>query len=180
MACRGIAGIIGLFAVGIGMYPVGISAQTTARVGFVNTTLILQQTPGFDAADSTITAMRVDFQQVADSLQDQLAAAVTGADQQQLLLNPETGAAQFDSLQGMNDQIRAQLEEMQNQVLVRQRELLAPLELRIRTVIDGLRAERGLAVVFDVSNPNFAALSANPSLDLTDVVISRLRGSGSP
>ena len=179
MACRGIAGFIGLVAVGIGMCPASTGAQTVARVAYVNTTAILQQTPGFDAADSAIAAMRVEFQQEADSLQAQLAAAVTGGEQQQLLFNPETGEAQFDSLQGLNDQIRARLEEMQNQVLVRQRELLAPLEQRVGTVIDGLRAERGLAVVFDVSNPNFALLSADPSMDLTDVVISRLRGSGS-
>lgn len=180
MVCRAIAGFMGLVAIGICMYPASIDAQTEGRIAYVNTTAILQQTPGFDAADSTITALRIDFQQEADSLQAQLAAAVAGGEQQQLLLNPETGQAQFDSLQGLNDQIQARLEDMQNQVLVRQRELLAPLELRIRTVIDGIRAERGLAVVFDISNPNFALLSAGPSLDLTDFVISRLQGSGSP
>ena len=180
MACRGIAGFVGLVAVGISMYPASVRAQTVARVAYVNTTAILQQTPGFAAADSTLTAMRVGFQEEADSLRAQLAIAVIGADQQQLLLNPETGAAQFDSLQGLDDQIRARLTEMQNQVLVRQRELLTPLEVRIRTVIDGLRAERDLAVVYDVSSPSFAGLSADPSADLTDIVISRLRGSGSP
>lgn len=180
MTRRAIAVSLGLVAVGISVYPVSVSAQTDIRVGYVNTTAILQQTPGFAAADSAITAMRAEFQQQADSLQIQVASAVTGLEQQQLLLNPETSEAQFDSLQGLNDQVQARLREMQNQVLARQRELLEPLEQRIRTVIDGLRAERGLAVVFDVSNPNSALTSAGPSLDLTEIVISRMRDSGSP
>ena len=180
MARWGIAVSIGLVAVGIGVYPAGISAQTAVRVGYVNTTAILQQTPGYDAADSTITAMRMGFQQEADELQAQLASAVTGMDQQQLTLNQEMGEAQLDSLQGLNARVQARLEEMQTQVLVRQRELLAPLEQRIRTVIDGVRAERGFAVVIDISNPNSGIFSADPSLDLTALVVSRLRGSGSP
>ena len=180
MARRSIAVTLGLVAVGIGVYPVTVSAQTDILVGYVNTTAILQRTPGYAAADSAITAMRAVFQQEADSLQIQLASAVTGVEQQQLLLNPETSETQFDSLQGMNDQVQARLREMQNEVLVRQRELLEPLEQRIITVIDGLRAERGLAVVFDVSSPNSAIASAGSSLDLTEIVISRLQGSGSP
>jgi len=180
MARWGIAVSIGLVAVGIGVYPASISAQTVVRVGFVNTTTILQQTPGYDAADSTITAMRAEFQQEANQLQAQLASAVAGPDPPQLLLSAEMSEAQLDSLQGLNDRVQARLREMQNQVLVRQRELLAPLEERIRTVIDGVRAERGLAVVIDIASPNAGVLSADPSVDLTALVISRLRGSGSP
>jgi len=177
MARRAIAVSVVLVAVGLGVYPASISAQTNVRVGYVNTTTILQQMPGFEAADSTIAAMRAGMQWEADSLQAQLASAVTGAEQQQLLLNPETGEAQFDSLQGLNDRIQARLEEMQTQVLARQRELVAPLQQQMRTAIEAIRAERGLAVVFDVANPNSAIFSVDYALDLTEVVLARLRGS---
>jgi len=176
MAHWGIVVTLGLVVVGVGASPADGSAQTVGQVGYVNTATILQQTPGYDAADSTITAMRAGFQQEADELQSQLAAAFTTLDQQQLMLNPQAREEQLDSLQGLNDQIQARLQEMQTQVLERQRELLAPLEQRIQAVIDGVRAERGLAVVLDVANPNSATISADPSLDLTALVISRLQG----
>lgn len=180
MARWGIAVSIGLSVVGVGAWPAAGGAQTVRQIGYVNTTAILRQTPGYDAADSTITAMRAAFQQEANDLQSQLGTAVTAIDQQQLMLNPQAREAQLDSLQGLNDRVQARLQEMQNQVLARQRELLAPLEQRIQAVIEGVRAERGLAIVFDVANPNSAILSADPALDLTALVISRLRGSGSP
>jgi outer membrane protein len=180
MARWGIAVSIGLVVAGMGVCPAGSRAQTVGKIGFVNTTVILRQTPGYNAADSTITAMRARFQQEADELQSQLASAVTNFDQQDLTLNPQTREGQLDSLQGLNDRIQTRLQEMQNQVLERQRELITPLEQRIGIVIDGVRAERGLAVVFDAANPNAGILSADPSLDLTAFVISRLQGSGTP
>jgi outer membrane protein len=178
MARWGIVATLGLVVVGIGASPADGSAQTVGQVGYVNTTTILQQAPGYDAADSTITAMRAGFQQEADSLQAQLASGLAVFDQQELMLNPQAREEQLDSLQGLNDQIQARLQEMQNQVLERQRELITPLEQRIQTVIEGVRAERTLALIFDVANPNSTIISADPSLDLTSLVISRLQGAG--
>jgi len=137
----------------------------------------MRQTPGFDAADSILAEMRAGFQQEANELQSQIATAVTTMDQQQLTLNAGTRDAQLDSLQQMNARAQARIEEMQGLVQQRQNELLAPLEQRIRTVIDGVRAERDLAVIFDLANPNAAIVSADPVLDLTALVISRLQGS---
>lgn len=180
MARWGIAASIGFVIAGIGVCPAGSAAQTVGQIGFVNTSVILRQTPGYDTADSTITAMRAGFQQEADGLQAQLASAMTDLDQQQLTLNEQAREDQLDSLQALNDGIQARLQEMQNQVLERQRELLAPLEQRIGAVIDGVRAERGMAVIFDAANPNTGILSADPSLDLTALVISRLQGTETP
>jgi hypothetical protein len=41
-----------------------------------------------------------------------------------------------------------------------------------------VRAERNLAVIFDAANPNSTIVSADPTLDLTALVIGRLQGSG--
>ncbi len=65
-------------------------------------------------------------------------------------------------------------------ILERQRELIAPLAQRMLTVIDGVRAERNIAVVFDVANPNSTIISADPAMDLTTLVISRLQAAGAP
>ena len=178
MARWGSVVFLGLVFFGIGASPADGSAQTAGQVGYVNTTTVLQQTPGFGVADSTLAAERAVFQQEADELRSQLDSAMAAFDQQELVLSPQVREERLDGLQTLNTRVQARLQEMQNQVLERQQELIAPLEQRIQTVIDGIRAERGLALVFDVSNPNSTIVSVDPSMDLTALVISRLQGAG--
>lgn len=147
----------------------------SAQVAYVNTDVILQRTPGYGAADSILAAERAVYQQEADLLQTQLDSGMTAFDQQRLVLSPQAREERLDALRDLNQRVQTRLQEMQNVILERQRELVEPLEQRISTVIDGIRAERNLAVIFDVANPNSTIISANPALDLTALVISRLQ-----
>jgi outer membrane protein len=156
-----------------------VAPGAAAQVGFVNTDLILQQTPGYGAADSALVSEGAVFQQEAEALQTQLDSARGAFDQQQLMLSPQAREEQVDRIRTLNDRVQARLQEMQNQHLERQRELVTPLEQRIQTVIDGVRAERNLAMIFDVASPNSAVISTDPSLDLTALVITRLQGTES-
>jgi Skp family chaperone for outer membrane proteins len=149
-------------------------------VAFVNTDMILRQTPGYEAADSTHAAERRVSQQEANRLQQQLDSAMTAFDQQQLVLSPQAREEKVNELRALNDRVQSRLQELQNQDLERQRELVAPLESRIQAVIDGIRAERNLAMIFDAANPNSAIISADPTLDLTSLVISRLQNPETP
>jgi len=99
-------------------------------------------------------------------------------DQQQLVLSPQAREEKVTEIRELNDRVQGRMQEMQNQMLERQRELVAPLEQRLQAVIDGIRAERNLAVVFDVANPNSTIISANPALDLTPIVVERLQAAG--
>jgi Skp family chaperone for outer membrane proteins len=160
--------------------PSSVWAQAAGGIGLVNTELVLRQTPGYDAADSTLAAERAVFQAEANSLQEQLDSAMAAFDQQQLVLSPQAREEKVTELRQLNERIQNRLQELQNQDLERQRELVTPLENRIQTVIDGIRAERNLAIVFDVANPNTTIISADMTLDLTALVISRLQAAGTP
>ena len=50
---------------------------------------------------------------------------------------------------------------------------------RRESVIDGVRAERTLAIIFDVAAQGNNIVSADRTLDLTPIVVSRLRSGGS-
>ena len=179
MARWGSAVILGLAVVGASVHPAVSSAQAVGQVGYVNSTTVLQQTPGYGVVDSILTAERAVYQQEADVLQAQVDSALTAFDQQQLVLSPQAREEKMTELDELNDRVQARLREMQNQVLQRQRELVTPLEQRIQTVIDGIRAELNLAVVFDVANPNSNIISVDPPVDLTELVVSRLQAAGS-
>jgi len=160
--------------------PVDVNAQTSGGIGFVNTEQILRQTPGYEAADSTLSAERAVFQSEADALQAQLDSAAAAFDQQQLVLSPQAREEKVNELRDLSDRVQARLQELRNQDMERQRELVTPLEARIQTVIDGVRAERNLAVIFDVANPNTTIISVDMTLDLTALVISRLQAAATP
>ncbi len=176
----GIAATAVLVGAGLGMNPTHADAQGTSSIGFVNTETILRQTPGYDAADSTLAAERAVYQLEANTLQAQLDSAMAAFDQQQLVLSPVAREEKVTELRDLNDQIQTRLQEMQDQVLERQRELIAPLEQRIQSVIDGVRAERNISIVFDIANPNSSIIAADPAADLTTLVISRLQAAGAP
>lgn len=181
MARWGIAAtLLGLVVVGLSASPADAGAQTASRVGFVNTETILRQTPGYAAADSTLAAERTVFQQEAIALQAQLDSAMTAFDRQQLVLSPQAREEKVTELRTLNERVQSRMQELQNQDVARQRELVAPLEMRIQSVIDGIRAERNLALIFDAANPNSAIISADPALDLTALVISRLQAAETP
>ena len=180
MARGGIVATLGLVAVGLGASPTDAVAQAGGGIAFVNTETILRGTPGYEAADSTLAAERAAYQQEADALQTQLDSAMTAFDQQQLVLSPQAREEKVTELRTLNDRNQARMDELRNQDMERQRALVAPLELRIQQVIDGLRAERNLAMIFDAANPNSAIISADPLLDLTDLVVSRLQAAGTP
>jgi Skp family chaperone for outer membrane proteins len=179
MARWGFAATLGLLAVGICVSPTDTSAQGSG-IAFVNTETILRGTPGYDAADSILAAERAAYQQEATGLQTQLDSAMTAFDQQQLVLSPQAREEKVTELRTLNDRVQARMEELQNQDMARQRELVAPLEVRIQQVIDGVRAERNLSMIFDSANPNSAIISADPLLDLTELVVSRLQAAGTP
>ena len=180
MACRRIVLTLGLLVVGIGVSPLETVGQNAPRIGYVNTELILRQTPGYDAADSTLAAERAVAQQEVNGLQAQMDSAMAAFDQQQLVLSPQAREEKVGELQALNDRIQARIQELQDRDLERSRELVTPLEARIQAVIDGIRAERNLAIVFDVANPGSAIISADPTLELTSEVISRLQAAGTP
>ena len=167
--------------VGIGAIPATESegaVQGATAVGYVNSDAILQQTPGFAEADSTFRAEFQGFEQEITVLRQQLDSAAAAFEQQRIVLSPAASEDKMNELQAMSEQAQARETQLQTRAAERQRELMAPLQTRIQTVLDGVRAERNLAIIFDVANPQTGIVSADPALDLTQLVVSRVQGAG--
>jgi len=170
-----------LVLVGIGAIPAVESerpAQGTTAVAYVNSDAILQQTPGFAEADSTFRSEFQVFEQEIATLRQQLDSAAAVYEQQRIVLSPAASEDKMNELQALSQQAQSREQQLQARASERQRELMAPLQSRIQTVLDGVRAERNLAIIFDVANPQTGIVSADPLLDLTQLIISRVQGTG--
>jgi len=171
-----------LVIVGIGALPAtdGFSPTQQGRIAiaYVNSDAILQQTPGYAQADS---AFRVDFeafQREIQTLEEKLDSALNAYQQQEVVLSPAVREEKADELNAMNRQLQVRRQELTSRAQERERELMAPLQQRIQTVLDGVRAERNLAMIFDVASPTTNIISADPTLDLTPVIVQRVQGAG--
>ncbi len=171
-----VCSVFAAFAFGL----VPASGQTATGIAYVNTEVILRQTPGYDAADSALAADRAVWQAELNGLREQLDSAQAAYEQQELVLSPQAREERISELQALLQRAQAREQEIQQLNLERQRELVTPLEARIQGVIDGIRAERNLAMIFDVGNPTPIIISVDRSLNLTELVIERLQAAGGP
>ncbi|MDH4046180.1 MAG: OmpH family outer membrane protein [Gemmatimonadota bacterium] len=171
---------IGLAAVGaaaaVTLAALPSPPQSGSTFAVVNTEVVLQQTPGFTAAESTWNAEVAIIRADLEGLSQTLDSALRAFDQTSIGLSPTARQEKQDELQRLNRQYQQRTTDAQARAEQRQRELMAPLQTRIQAVVDGIRAERNLGLVFDVAAPGNNVMSADPTLNLTALVVRRLQG----
>jgi outer membrane protein len=147
----------------------------SAKIAYVNTQAILKQTPGYVKAESTFTKELANYRVEVQKLQATLDSAASDFDQQSVMLSPTQRAAKRKDLQAQQQKLEQRTQELQQQAATRERELLDPIQSKVNSVIEGVRAAGNYAMIFDVSAPNNGIVTADKSLDLTQRVIQQLK-----
>ena len=107
----------------------------------------------------------------------QFDSTVAAYQQSSVGLSAAQRQAKEADLRRQQQQLDQRTNELRQRAQERERELVSPLEDRVKAVIEGLRAERNIGIVFDVAAPGGGIVAADPSLDLTAVVVQRLKAS---
>jgi outer membrane protein len=154
------------------------AAASAARFAWVNSQLIIRQVPGYAAAESTLNIDIAGFRTEVERMQTQLDSIVRAYDQQQVVLSPTARTTKQQEIREMQQRLQQRYGELQTRAAERERELVAPLEERVKGIIEGLRAERNLAFIFDVGAPGNNIVAADRTLDLTALVVQRLQQAG--
>jgi outer membrane protein len=167
---------LGVIVVGMaGTGPLAAQQGGSAKIGYVNTQAILKQTPGYTKAESTFTKELEGYRGEVQKLQATLDSAAADFDQQSVMLSPTQRAAKRKDLQAQQQKLEQRTQELQQKAATRERELLDPIQTKVNSVIEGVRAAGNYAVIFDVSAPNNGIVTADKSLDLTQRVIQQLK-----
>jgi outer membrane protein len=145
------------------------------KIAYVNTQAILKQTPGYVKAESTFTKELATYRVEVQKLQASLDSAASDFDQQSVMLSPTQRAAKRKDLQAQQQKLEQRTQELQQKAATRERELLDPIQTKVNSVIEGVRAAGNYAMIFDVSAPNNGIVTADKSLDLTQRVIQQLK-----
>ena len=93
------------------------------------------------------------------------------------MLSPTNRDAGRKRLEAQQAALEQRQQELQQRAVARRGELLAPIEQRVTAIIEGLRAESNITMVFDVSTQGSNILTADKACDLTQRVVDRLKSS---
>jgi outer membrane protein len=171
---RLISSLIGLTAVLFMATPTALVGQVGAKIAFVDSRLILQQTPGYSAADSQFTRELGAWRAEIQRLQASLDSAARDFEQSSVVLSPSARDSKRQDLIQQQQTLEQRAADLETRAGTRQRELLDPIEQRVNAAIEKVRSSGSYAMVFDVGSPGSGIVAADPSLDLTRVVIDEL------
>jgi outer membrane protein len=172
---RLVLSLVGLAALTLGVIPVTAEGQGAGpKLGFVDSRLILQSTPGYQAADSQFTRELGSWRAEIQRLQASLDSAARDFEQSSVVLSPSARDAKRQDLMTQQATLEQRAAELETRATDRQRELLDPIEQRVNGAIETVRAAGGYAFVFDVGSPGSGIVAADRTLDLTEMVLQEL------
>ncbi|MBI4419680.1 MAG: OmpH family outer membrane protein [Gemmatimonadetes bacterium] len=170
-----------LFLAALG-FPSTVSAQagpSGTRVAWLDLQQVLKGAPGYAAAESTFTKEMKAFQAEVEKLQQQFDSTLNEYQKQQVVLSPSAKQTKETQLRQMQQTLQQRAGDLQTKAQQREQELVRPIEDRVRGVIEGVRAERNIAIIFDVSpQAQSSIIAADKSLDLTATILQRLKAGG--
>jgi outer membrane protein len=150
--------------------------QSSVRLAYVNSQSILQQMPGYAAAESTYNKELEGFQNEMLRMRQQFDSTVQAYQQSAVGLSSAQRQTREAELRRQQQQLEQHSNDLRQRADQRQTELMKPLEDRVKAVIEGVRAERSIGLVFDIAAPGGGIVAADQSLDLTTLVVQRLKG----
>ena len=158
------------------VFAAGASAQQ-GQVVYINSQQIVAAAPGAREAQTTLESEMASMRTEVQQMEATLDSMMTVYDQRQVMLSPEAKRQMQDEIRTRQREFQQRAMQMDQQASQRQAELLQPIMARVQQVIDGLRTERGYALVLDAAEGGI--VSADPSLDITQEVLNRLRSTAS-
>jgi hypothetical protein len=93
-------------------------------------------------------------------------------------LTPAARQARETEIRNLQQRAQQRATELDQQASQREAALTRPIMLRVNAVIEGIRAEFNYAMIFDAAATGGALVTADQTLDISPLVIERLRAAG--
>ena len=148
------------------------------RLAYINSQVILANTPGRAEAESLFAREMVGFRAEAQRLQQQLDSTIAEYNRTGLVLSPTARAAREADIRTQQQRAQTRAQELDQTAQQREAQLTAPIMQRVNAVIEGIRAEFNIAMIFDAAGQGATLVTADRSLDISPLVIQRLQAAG--
>src|SRR5437762_4385686 len=149
-----------------------------AKIGYINSAVILQQAPGRAEAEAQFDREVGVYRQQIQRMDDSLRTLMAAFDREAPKLDSATRETRRTSIGQREVEYQTRARGLDSTMQARQAELVKPIMQRVQTVIETIRSEDGYAVILDVGAQVSVVVAADKKLDLTDRVLARLRSQG--
>lgn len=156
--------------------PAALKAQQGGqKLAFINSRAVLLATPGYAQAESTYNRELADFRAEVERLQSSLDSMAADFEQKSVMLSATARTAKRKEIDDRRARMETRAQELRDKAAQREQELIAPIHSRVNDAIEGIRADGGYAMIFDVSANDGLIVTADKSLDLTQKVIDKVK-----
>jgi outer membrane protein len=149
--------------------------QVQHKVAYLNASRILQDAPGAADARTAVQQEEQALQQKVKLLEDSITKMVQQYDARRQTMTADARRREEERLSAVETEMQATAQRLNLESNQRKQEIMQPVLNRVDDVIEAIRKEHGYAIIFDVTSRAIA--SADTTLDLTQQVLTRLRGS---
>jgi outer membrane protein len=169
-----------LAAATLALAPSAFAQTAPVKLAYINSQKILAEAPGRAEAEATynkeMATARAQLQQMDDSLKGMVATYEKDAPG----LDSARKEARGKTIRDTEAAFTQRAQDLNNQMQQRQADLARPLMDQVSQVLDQVRSQGGYTMIFDVGAQGSALVSADKSLDLTDMVLAKLKALGPP
>ena len=177
---RGIVGsAVALLAL-VALAAPAAAQQGALRVAYVNSQRIMEVAPGRAEAEGQFEREVGAYRQQLQRMEDSLRTLAQAYERDQAGLTPQVRQQRAQAVQAQEASFQARADTLNQQMQRRQAELVRPIMEQINHMIEQVRAEGSYALIFDVASEGQTIVAADPTLDVTEQVITRLRAAGPP
>ena len=147
----------------------------SAKIGYINSALLLQQAPGRAEAEAQFEKEVGVYRQQIQRMDDSLRTLMAAFDRDAPKLDSATRETRRVSIGQRETEYQSRARGLDSTMQARQAQLVKPIMERVQSVIETIRAEDGYAFILDVGAQVSVVVAADKRLDLTDRVLSRLK-----
>jgi len=151
-----------------------------AKIGYINSALLLQQAPGRAEAEAQFEREVGVYRQQIQRMDDSLRTLVSAFDRDAPKLDSATRETRRTSIAQRETEYQGRARGLDSTMQARQAQLVKPIMERVQAVIEAIRTEDGFSMIFDVGAQTNVVVAADKKLDLTDRVLARLKSQGIP
>jgi outer membrane protein len=155
------------------LLPAGAVEAQTLKIAYINSQEILLQAPGAEEAQAQFDQEMEGYQAEIQQLENELQNMEASLQQQQLTLSPEARSNREQALQQKFQEYQQRAGQLQQVANERRAALIQPVMDNITAVIETMREEGAYSLILDAAAGSI--VSADPALDLTQEVITRLQ-----
>jgi outer membrane protein len=161
--------LVAAACLGLGSY----SALEGQSVAYIDSQVIMAEAPGAQEAQAEFDRVRQSLTAERDRMADELDQLIATYQQQEALLNASVRATRQEEIRTRETRFQQRLEEMDVELNNTRNSLLQPIVEEMTKIIEAIRVDGGYSIIFDTAGQSIVA--ADPALDITDVVLARLR-----